>query len=97
MLLVLSRRQFDARVYNVLTLNTTVADVVKVLQLFVPGLAVSYVESPLMNTLSYCVDHQRLARLGFECSGSLERGIGDTIAMLSGRRVHDMANDPERR
>jgi nucleoside-diphosphate-sugar epimerase len=97
MLLVLSRRQFDARVYNVLTLNTTVADVVNVLESFVPGLAVSYVESPLMNTLSYCVDNHRFVSLGFEFSGSLERGIGDTVAMLSGRRVHDMANDPERR
>jgi len=68
-----------------------------VLESFVPGLAVSYVESPLMNTLSYCVDNQRFVSLGFEFSGSLERGIGDTVAMLSGRRVHDMANDPERR
>jgi UDP-glucose 4-epimerase len=85
MVLMLRRRQFDARVYNVLTLNTTVADVVKVLESFVPGLAISYVESPLMNTLSYCVDNRRFANLGFEISGSLERGIGDTVAMLSSR------------
>ena len=37
-----------------------------------------------MNRLSYCVDNRRFAQLGFECRGGLARGIGDTVAMLSG-------------
>jgi len=86
MIFMLRRRQFDARVYNVLTLNTTVTHVVEVLSTFVPGLRISYVDSPLMNTLSYYVDHQRFSQLGFECTGSLERGIGETIAILRGTR-----------
>jgi UDP-glucose 4-epimerase len=86
MTFVMRRGQFDARVYNVLTLNATVAHVVEVLASFVPDLRINYVESPLMNTLSYCVDSQRFSRLGFEFSGSLERGIGDTVAMLTGAR-----------
>ena len=87
MIFVMQRRQFDTRVYNVLTLNATVAHVVDVLSAFVPGLQVSYVESPLMNRLSYCVDNQRFSQLGFEFSGSLERGIGNTVALLRGDRV----------
>ena len=89
MLFMLQRRQFDGRVYNVLTLNATVAHVVEVLASFVPDLRVEYVDSPLMNTLSYCVDNERFAQLGFECRGGLARGIGDTIAMLTGRGVRD--------
>jgi nucleoside-diphosphate-sugar epimerase len=85
MLFMVDRGQFDGRVYNVLTLNATVSHVVHVLSAFVPDLRVTYVDSPLMNTLSYCVDNQRLARSGFAVRGSLERGIGDTIAMLTGR------------
>ena len=88
MIFMLQRRQFDRRVYNVLTLNATVAHVVEVLASFVPDLRIDYVESPLMNTLSYCVDNQRFAQLGFECRGSLEHGIGRTIATLSGRPLH---------
>ena len=84
MIFMLKRGQFDRRVYNVLTLNATVTRVVEVLSALVPGLRVSYVDSPLMNRLSYCVDNQRFSRLGFECSGSLERGIGETVAMLTG-------------
>lgn len=82
MIFVLRRQQFDARVYNVLTLNATVAHVVEVLSAFVPDLRVTYVDSPLMNRLSYCVDNRRFSQLGCDFSGSLERGIGDTVAML---------------
>jgi nucleoside-diphosphate-sugar epimerase len=85
MLFVLKRGQFDRRVYNVLTVNATVTHVIEVLTTFVPELRTTYVDSPLMNTLSYCVDNQRFSRLGFEVCGSLEQGIGDTIAMLSGQ------------
>ena len=81
---MLKRGHFDGRVYNVLTLNATVTHVLDVLTSFVPELRIDYVDSPLMNNLSYCVDNTRIARLGFEVRGSLERGMGDTVAMLSG-------------
>jgi UDP-glucose 4-epimerase len=93
MIFMMRRRQFDARVYNVLTLNATVAHVVEVLSAIIPELQVSYVDSPLMNRLSYCVDNRRFSQLGFEFSGSLERGIGDTVAMLTGRRVGSASHD----
>jgi UDP-glucose 4-epimerase len=85
MLFMLKRGQFDGRVYNVLTVNATVMHVMDVLSAFVPDLRISYVDSPLMDTLSYCVDQQRFVRLGFEVRGSLEQGIGDTIARLTAR------------
>jgi UDP-glucose 4-epimerase len=87
MIFVLRRRQFDGRVYNVLTLNATVTHVVEVLRTYVPDLSITYADSPLMNDLSYCVDDNRFRRLGFEARGSLASGIGDTIAMLTGVRV----------
>ena len=85
MIFMLKRGQFDRRIYNVLTLNATVTHVIDVLTTFVPQLRTTYVDSPLMNNLSYCVEHQRLLQLGFEVRGSLEQGIGDTIAMLTAR------------
>jgi UDP-glucose 4-epimerase len=85
MMFVVRRGYFDGRVYNVLTLNATVSEVVEVLSAFVPELQISHIESPLMNTLSYCVDNRRFRELGFEFSGSLERGIGDTVAMIARR------------
>ena len=92
MIFVLKRGQFDRRVYNVLTLNATVTHVIDVLTAFVPELRTTYVDSPLMNNLSYCVDNQRFSRLGFEVRGSLERGIGDTVAMLTAARTRHTAD-----
>ena len=86
MLFVVRRQQFDARVYNVLTLNATVQQVVDSLSTYVPDLRITYVDSPLMNRLSYRVDNRRFCALGFEFTGSLARGVGDTIAMLTGAR-----------
>ena len=94
MIFMLKRGQFDRRIYNVLTLNATVTHVVEVLSALVPDLRVSYVDSPLMNRLSYCVDSQRFSQLGFEWSGSLERGIGDTVAMLTGAHSSSSAGMP---
>lgn len=92
MIFVLRHRRFDGRVYNVLTLNATVAHVVDVLASFVPSLRIHYIESPLMNTLSYHVDGTRFSLLGFTATGSLERGIGDTVAMLTGARTRYTAD-----
>lgn len=86
MLLVLHRRWFDARVYNVLTVNATVLQVVDTLSAYVPDLRITYIDSPLMNRLSHCVDNSRFSQLGFDFTGTLARGIGDTVAMLTGAR-----------
>jgi len=86
MIFMLRRGQYDGRVYNVLTLNATVTHVVDVLRTCVADLSITYVDSPLMNDLSYCVDDERFTRLGFEVRGSLERGIAETVAMLRGTR-----------
>ena len=85
MIFMVRRRQFDGSIYNVLTLNATVAHVVSVLASFVPDLQIRYVDSPLMNDLSYCVDNERLSRLGFTSIGSLSRGIGQTVEMFTAR------------
>lgn len=95
MTFVIRGRHFDGQVYNVLTLNATVAHVVEVLSAYVPNLRVHYVESPLMNTLSYHVDNSRFSALGFTPSGSLERGIGDTVGMLSGARMRYAVDRPD--
>lgn len=83
---VLRRRLFDGRIYNVATTNATVTDVVNVLARMVPDLQTVSIDSPLMNTWSYCADSSRLSRLGFEFRGSLEQGISDTVKAISGHR-----------
>jgi UDP-glucose 4-epimerase len=73
---------FDGRIYNALTLNATVRDIVNCIRRFVPDLELSFVNSPIMNQLSYEVSCRRLLDRGFTFSGNLQRGIGETVALL---------------
>ena len=73
---------FDGRVYNVLTNNSTVREVVDVIREFIPDLEVGFVDNKIMNQLSYEVLDNRFKSHGFVPAGSLKRGIGETIALL---------------
>jgi nucleoside-diphosphate-sugar epimerase len=75
--------RFDGRVYNALTFNATVRDIVESIREFVPQLQLSFVNSPIMNQLSYEVSCQRFLDCGFAFAGDLRRGIGETVSLLT--------------
>ncbi|MHB8130631.1 MAG: SDR family oxidoreductase [Mobilitalea sp.] len=79
---IIRKDLFDGRIYNVLTQNVTVRQIVDVIREFVPKLEVVFVDSPIMNQLSYEVSSERFASKGFNFTGDLRRGISQTIALL---------------
>lgn len=79
---ILQKKLCDGRVYNVLTINTSVAGILEIIADFVPGLTIDYVDTPIMNQLSYHVSNRRFSELGFEFKGELKQGIGSTIDWL---------------
>jgi UDP-glucose 4-epimerase len=80
---VIKQDLFDGRVYNALTLNTTVRNIVECIREFVPDVQLSFVNSPIMNQLSYEVSCQRFVDRGFTFAGDIRRGIGETVALLA--------------
>ena len=82
MVFFLTNDKFDGRVYNVVTLNATVREVVDSIKTFIPDLKVDFVDSRIMNQLSYEVLNTRLDEQGFIFKGDLEQGIKDTISLL---------------
>ena len=78
----LESNQFDGRVYNVVTQNATVREVVGSIQTFIPSLEVKFVDSRIMNQLSYEVLTTRLDEENFIFQGDLKQGIKDTISLL---------------
>lgn len=78
----LQQKLFDARVYNAVTANHTVGDVVEAIRRHIPSLKVTFVDEKIMNQLSYEVDNARLRAKGFAFKGSLAQGIADTLALL---------------
>ena len=73
---------FDGRVYNVLTHNLTVRDIVETIREYIPDLEVSFVDNEIMNQLSYEVSCERFMSQGFVFAGDLKRGIGETLSLL---------------
>jgi len=74
---------FHGCIYNVLTLNATVRQIVDAIREFVPQLDVSFVDSAIMNQLSYEVSCARFAGEGFRFIGDLHRGVGETLGWLN--------------
>lgn len=81
---IIDRDLFDGRIYNVLTLNATVRNIVETIQEFIPDLNVTFVDNPIMNQLSYEVSCERFIKTDFSFAGNLRRGIGQTISALRG-------------
>jgi UDP-glucose 4-epimerase len=79
---IIRKDLFDGRIYNVLSHNVTVRQVVDTIREFVPDLQVSFVDNKIMNQLSYEVSSQRFVSEGFTFTGDLRRGIGQTIGLL---------------
>jgi nucleoside-diphosphate-sugar epimerase len=79
---LIQKEQFDNRVYNVLTINATVNDIVNAIRKYAPGLKTNFVDEAIMNQLSYEVANERFKALGFKFTGNLDRAVSDTVALL---------------
>jgi UDP-glucose 4-epimerase len=79
---VLKGDLFDGTVYDVVTKNATVRHVVEAIQNHKPELQVVFVDSPIMNQLSYEVLNTRFSKAGFNVVGNIEDGIAQTIKIL---------------
>jgi nucleoside-diphosphate-sugar epimerase len=81
----------ENRTYNVVTDNVTVNDIIETIREFVPGLRTEFVDSKVMNQLSYTVLAEKLRSLGFSAKGSLRNGVRETVSLLRGVRATDAA------
>ena len=79
---IIKNNIFDGQIYNVLTHNSTVRQVVDTIKEFVPNLEIDFVDNRIMNQLSYEVLCDRFKSKGFVFSGNLRRGIEETIDLL---------------
>jgi UDP-glucose 4-epimerase len=79
---IIQNNIFDGKIYNVLTSNSTVREVVDTIKMFVPNLEIEFVDNRIMNQLSYEVMVDRFKSKGFVFSGNMNRGIKDTIDLL---------------
>jgi nucleoside-diphosphate-sugar epimerase len=79
---VVQRQLYDNQVYNLLTDNLTVRDIIETIKRHVPQVQVELVDSRIMNQLSYTVDRAKFVSRGFTFEGDFERSVKASIAKL---------------
>jgi UDP-glucose 4-epimerase len=83
---IIGKKVYDRSVYNVVSFNAPLRGIIDSIARYVPDLTIEYVDTAIMNQLSYHVSSKRFQALEFEFTGDLDRGIRDTFSLLKGLR-----------
>mgnify|MGYP001439813786 CR=1 FL=1 len=73
---------FAGEIYNIVTSNYSVRSITDEIKKTILDLEIELVESEIMNQLSYNVIAEKIQNHGFQFSGSIERGISDTLGLF---------------
>jgi len=79
---ILQEEIFHGETFNVLTENLTVKDVTDSIKTFYPDLTIEFVDTEIMNQLSYEVSNKKFCDLGFRFHGNISKGINETFKYL---------------
>lgn len=79
---ILDNKFFSPNVVNVVSDNHTVRDVVERIREHIPDTRVNFVDSKIMNQLSYKVRNTKLLAAGFAPKGKLSEGVAATIRLI---------------
>lgn len=84
---VINNRLFDGKIYNVVTVNATVHEVVDMIRCHVSDVTINFIDNKIMNQLSYCVLNSELSSNGFEMKGDMGMAIKETLELLKNSNV----------
>jgi UDP-glucose 4-epimerase len=79
---IVQKSLYDGKLYNVVTVNTSVNSIIEIIRQHDADLEIQYVDTKIMNQLSYHVSNRLFKNQGFDFKGDLETGIGQTIRLL---------------
>jgi nucleoside-diphosphate-sugar epimerase len=87
---IIKKELFDGNIYNVLTQNMTINDLLDIICNLLAQVEISYVDSEIINQLSYEVSNKRFKDTGFRFRGSVEKSIQNVIQTLYNSGAHDI-------
>jgi len=70
-----ANNHFDRNIYNIVTANLTVQNIVEMIRDHVPDIQISFVDSPVMNQLSYEASNRKSRALGLTYEDSIEESL----------------------
>lgn len=82
---VIAKSMFNGEIYNVVTENHTVEEIVAAIKIATTKQCnIEFVDSKIMNQLSYEVSNKKFISTGFEFHGNLFSDVRDTMNLLAG-------------
>ena len=75
---------FDNEVYNALSGNFTVKQIISMIKKYKKKIRLSFVKTAIMNQLSYHVDDAKLRNKGLRLNASLQKDIKETLLLFKG-------------
>jgi len=82
MIHIIKKDLFNGEIYNVLTKNATVSEIIESIRTYQENIIVNFVDSPIMNQLSYEVLGDKFKRTGFNSISDLDYEIKKTLELL---------------
>ena len=79
---IIENNFFDKTIYNILTENLTVKNIIQFIEKYIKPIEIQYVDSKIMNQLSYEVSTDRIKNKGFIFNGKIKKSIAETIQLL---------------
>jgi nucleoside-diphosphate-sugar epimerase len=79
---IIHKKLYDGRVYNIVTTNVSISNIMDIISTHVPDISIEYVSNQIMNQLSYRVSNNRFTDQGFKFKGNLKKGIIKTIDLI---------------
>lgn len=79
---IMQHRLYQGEVYNILSGNHTVREVIDYIRHEIEYIEITHVKHKIMNQLSYEVSRQKFMNTGFGFNGVLKSGISNTIQLL---------------
>jgi nucleoside-diphosphate-sugar epimerase len=87
----LSNEKMNGNLYNVLTNNSKVKDIIDIIKVYCPNVELNFTKDVAINQNSYEVSSKKIKSLGFCTEGDLQNGIAEIFHNFSGfvKKIHN--------
>lgn len=85
--LCIEKNFFENDIFNVVSNNFTVNEIIKKIKKIKKNIKITYIDSPIMNKLSYNVDKQKIRNKGLYLNSNLNYEIESTIKLLKNIKI----------
>ena len=84
---IINKDLFSGEIYNILTKNATVFEIVESIKFYQNDLVLNFVDHQIMNQLSYEVLSKKFKSTGFSADCNLHDSIGETMHLLGNKTL----------